>query len=162
HKICRPGDLVINTMWAWMAALGVAKQTGLVSPSYAVYRPLPESPLLPGYVDYLLRTQPYASEYLCLSTGIRASRLRMYPHQFLRIPLAGRRAEEQRAMLCFLAVKDRHIRRFIRNRRRLIELLNEQKHAIIDRAIKRGLDPNVRLKPFGIDWLGDVPEHWRI
>lgn len=53
------------------------------------------------------------------------------------------------------------ISRFIRNRRRMIEVLNEQKQAIINRAVTRGLDPNVRLKPSGIDWLGDVPEHWQ-
>jgi type I restriction enzyme S subunit len=54
------------------------------------------------------------------------------------------------------------VRRFIRNRRRLIEVLNEQKQAIINRAVTRGLAPNAPLKPSGIDWLGDVPGHWRI
>jgi type I restriction enzyme S subunit len=43
HKLCRPGDLVINTMWAWMGALGVAGVGGLVSPSYGVYRPIPKT-----------------------------------------------------------------------------------------------------------------------
>ena len=57
---------------------------------------------------------------------------------------------------------DRHINRLIRAKRRLIELLNEQKQAIIHQAVTRGLDPNVRLKPSGIDWLGDVPEHWDV
>ena len=58
HKICRPGDLVINTMWAWMGALGVSKQAGLVSPSYGVYRPVPDSALLSDYADVLLRASP--------------------------------------------------------------------------------------------------------
>jgi type I restriction enzyme S subunit len=57
---------------------------------------------------------------------------------------------------------DRHIARFIRNRRRLIEVLNEQKQAIINRAVTRGLDPNAPLKPSGVDWLGDIPEHWEV
>src|SRR6266571_3654882 len=68
HKLCRPGDLVINTMWAWMAALGVARQVGLVSPSYGVYRPLASNNLLPDYADRLLRTAAYASEYTRRST----------------------------------------------------------------------------------------------
>ena len=51
---------------------------------------------------------------------------------------------------------DTEVRRFIRNRRRLIGVLNEQKQAIINRAVTRGLDPNVPLKPSGIDWLGDI------
>lgn len=162
HKSCRPNDLVINTMWAWMAALGVARQIGLVSPSYAVYRPYDSSPLLPTFVDYLLRTHPYASEYLCHSTGIRPSRLRLYPERFLRIPIVCPPRDEQEAILRFLSVKDRLIRRFIRNRRRLIELLNEQKQAVISRAVTRGLGPNVPLKPSAIDWLGDIPEHWEV
>src|SRR4051794_40985825 len=62
HKLCQPGDLVINTMWAWMAAMGVAKHAGLVSPSYGVYRPSNDNKLLPEYTDHLLRSQSYASE----------------------------------------------------------------------------------------------------
>jgi len=69
---------------------------------------------------------------------------------------------EQRAIANFLDHHSQAVRRFIRNRRRLIEVLNEQKQAIIDRAITRGLDPGVRLKPSGIDWLGNVPEHWEV
>ena len=57
---------------------------------------------------------------------------------------------------------DGRIRRYIATKRRLIALLNEQKQAIIDRAVTRGLDSNVRLKPSGVEWLGDVPEHWEV
>jgi type I restriction enzyme S subunit len=69
---------------------------------------------------------------------------------------------EQDAIIRFLHDFDRNVRRFIRNRRRLIEVLNEQKQAIINRAVTRGLDPNVKLKPSGIEWLGDIPEHWDV
>ena len=57
---------------------------------------------------------------------------------------------------------DRRIRRYIRAKQKLIALLNEQKQAIIHQAVTRGLDPNVRLKPSGVAWLGDVPEHWEV
>lgn len=70
--------------------------------------------------------------------------------------------DEQDAIAAFLAHADRRINRFIHNKRRLIELLNEQKQAIINRAVTRGLDPNVRFKPSRIDWLGEVPEHWEV
>ena len=161
HKICRNGDLVINTMWAWMAAMGVAHQTGIVSPSYGVYRPHMASQYMPDYADHLLRTQPYVSEYICRSTGIRASRLRLYPEDFLDIPVVCPPREEQEAIVRFITEHSRLVSRFIRNRRRLIEVLKEQKQAIINRAVTRGLDPNVPLKPSGIEWLGDIPEHWR-
>src|SRR5690606_19132076 len=57
---------------------------------------------------------------------------------------------------------DRRIRRYIRAKQKLIKLLEEQKQAIIHRAVTRGLNPDVRLKPSGAEWLGDVPEHWEI
>jgi len=67
---------------------------------------------------------------------------------------------EQAAIVRFLDHADRRIRRHIRAKQKLIKLLEEQKLAIIHRAVTRGLDPNVRLKPSGVEWLGDVPEHW--
>jgi type I restriction enzyme S subunit len=95
HKLCRKDDLVVNTMWAWMGALGVAADTGIVSPAYAVYRPLRTSPLSSGYADLLLRSRPYIDEYTCRSTGIRSSRLRLYPDRFLTVPVLCPPPDEQ-------------------------------------------------------------------
>ena len=69
---------------------------------------------------------------------------------------------EQAAIVRFLDHVDRRIRRFIGAKQKLIKLLEEQKQVIIHRAVTRGLDPNVRLKPSGVGWLGDVPEHWEV
>jgi len=162
HKRCRPADLVINTMWAWMGALGVSRFEGIVSPSYAVYRRRGDNSMLSEYTDRLLRTPQYVSEYVSRSTGIRSSRLRLYPEQFLDIPIVQPPLDEQRQIESFLASMDRLSRRLIRAKRRQIELLNEQKQAIIHQAVTRGLDPDVPLKPSGVDWLGDVPAHWEI
>ena len=161
YKLCRPGDVVVNTMWAWMAALGVTKQIGLVSPSYGVYRPRGWA-FVPEFLDHLLRTPAYTSEYLVRSTGITASRLRLYPEQWLRIPLVCPPVDEQAAIVRFLDHADRRIRRYIRAKQKLIKLLEEQKQAIIHRAVTRGLDPNVRLKPSGVEWLGEVPADWEV
>lgn len=84
-------------------------------------------------------------------------------HEFLAnslIPLPP--LPEQAAIVRFLDHADRRIRRYIRAKQKLIKLLEEQKQAIIHRAVTRGLDPNVRLKPSGVEWLGDVPEHWEV
>jgi type I restriction enzyme S subunit len=70
--------------------------------------------------------------------------------------------EAQAAIVRFLDQADRKIRRYIRAKQNLIKLLEEQKQAIIHRAVTRGLDPNVRLKPSGVDWLGNVPAHWDV
>lgn len=69
---------------------------------------------------------------------------------------------EQAAIVRYLDHADRPIRRYIAAKRKQIALLNEQKQAIIKQAVTRGLDPNVRLKPSGVEWLGDVPEHWEV
>lgn len=160
HKICRPDDLVINTMWAFMAALGVAKQVGVVSPSYGVYRPRFKSILHPEYVDRLLRTEEYKAEYLRRSTGIHASRLRLYPEQFLCIPILCPSPDEQAAIVRFLDHADRRIRQYINTKRQLVALLNEQRLAVIDRAIRGVQDANVQLKQSSVAWLGEVPKSW--
>jgi len=162
HKICSPNDIAINTMWAFMGALGVAQQIGLVSPSYGVYRPIRSNGLSPEYIDRLLRIDGYKAEYMCRSTGINSSRLRLYPDEFLRIPLIRPPLPEQAAIVRFLDHVDRRVRRYVRAKRKLIALLEEQKQAIIHRAVTRGLDPDVSLKPSGVEWLGDVPAHWEV
>ncbi len=162
HKLCRPGDIVINTMWAWMGALGESRHTGIVSPAYGVYRLHREGAFALGYLDYLLRTRAYISEYICQLTGIRSSRLRLYPDKFLRIPLLQPPIEEQQSIVGYLRAQDHEIAKLIRGKRRLIELLNEQKQTLIHRAVTRGLNPDIPLKPSGVDWLGDVPAHWEV
>lgn len=162
HKLCRPGDLVINTMWAWMAAMGVARQVGVVSPSYGVYRPIDATLHISKYVDYLLRTQPYTSEFICLSKGIRPSRLRLYPEKFLGIPIVCPTHEEQEDILRFIGYHDQIFSRLIRNRRRLIEVLDEQKQDIISRIVTHGLDPDVPMHTTDIEWLDEIPDHWRM
>lgn len=161
HKRCREKDLVINTMWAWMGALGVSRYSGLVSPSYGVYRPL-NNKVEPPFLDALLRTGGYVGEYTTRSTGINSSRLRLYPERFLSLPILLPPSDEQIRISSFIRQFSVQIQKLIRAKRRVIELLNEQKQAIIQRAVTRGLDPNVRLKLSGVEWLGEIPAHWEI
>ena len=69
---------------------------------------------------------------------------------------------EQAAIVRYLDYVDRRIRRYVTAKERLVGLLEEEKQAVITRAVTRGLDPNVPLKPSGVEWLGDVPEHWDV
>jgi type I restriction enzyme S subunit len=161
-KLCRPGDIVINTLWAWMAALGASKHTGIVSPAYGVYRPHTPASFNPAYLDYLLRTHAYVAEYIGRSTGIRASRLRLYPSQFLDIPLIQPACDEQDQIVSYLRVQDANIGQFVRAKRAQITLLIEQKLRIIDEAVAQGVDSTVGFKSSGIDWIGKIPEHWSV
>ena len=161
-KLCQPGDIVINTLWAWMAALGASRHLGIVSPAYGVYRPHRADSFNPAYLDYVLRTRAYVAEYIGRSTGIRSSRLRLYPNQFLDIALLQPPRPEQDQIVAYLRAQDAHVARLIKAKRDLIGLLTEQKLRIIDHAVTRGINASVALKPSGIEWLGDVPLHWDV
>ena len=70
--------------------------------------------------------------------------------------------EEQAAIIRYLDDADQRIKAYVNAKVRLIALLEEERQAVIDQAVTRGLDPNVRMKPSGVEWLGDLPEHWEI
>ena len=140
YKICRPGDIVINTMWAYMAALGVARQEGLVSPSYGVYRPLYYESLNHDYIDLLLRTETYRTEYITRSTGITDSRLRLYPESFLRIPLLYPPLSEQATIVEHLDKTTTSIDTAIARARLQIELLEEYRTRLIADVVTGKLD----------------------
>ena len=162
YKVCRPGDIVVNTMWAWMAALGVSQHVGIVSSAYGVYRLRSTGQFEPRYLDYLLRTETYRAEYLRSSRGVTTSRLRLYPPDFLKIPFVQPPPDEQRLIVRFLDWHGGQTTKLIRAKRKLIALLNEQKQAIIHRAVTHGLDPNVKLRSSGVEWIGDIPDHWNV
>jgi len=159
YKVAKPGNLVSNIMLAWNGSLGIAPIEGVVSPAYCVYRICIGEP---WFFHHLLRSRAYKAEIKRRSRGVVDSRLRLYTEDFFRIPMLLPNLKEQQAIVRFVRNLDHQVRRFIRNRRRLIEVLNEQKQAIINRAVTRGLHPDVSLKPSGIDWLGDIPEHWDV
>ncbi len=160
YKLCWPGDLVINSLWAWMQGLGFSRYHGIISTAYSIYRPKIGRVLDFRYFDYLLRSVAYKWELRVRSKGIWRSRYQLKDDDFLAMPILVPGGDEQAQIARFLDWKTAQINRFIRNKQRLIELLKEQKQAIINQAVTRGLDPNVKLKPSGVEWLGDIPEHW--
>jgi len=149
HKLCRPGDLVVNTMWAWMAALGVSAHTGIISPAYAVYRPRSTEKLVGGYIDSLLRTRPYVSNILCRSTGVRASRLRLYPEEFFRLLIILPPAPEQQHILHSIATETAQLTTAITHLEREIELLRKYRTRLVADVVTGKLDvrPAARQLP---------------
>ena len=162
HKLCWPGDLVINSLWAWSRGLGVSRDHGIVSTAYGVYRTRDAGVLDPRFVHEVVRSTPFHWELRVRSKGVWTSRLQLTDESFLGAPFPLPPLPEQAAIVRFLDHADRRIRRYIRAKQKLVTLLEEQKQAIIHRAVTRGLDPNVCLKPSGVAWLGDVPEHWEV
>jgi len=159
YKTVRKGNLVINKMKAWQGSMGIACQNGIVSPAYFVYD-LDIADIQFGHT--LLRSKPYVALFGRVSDGVRIGQWDLSPAGMKRIPVVIPPLPEQTAIVRYLNYMDQRIRRYINAKKKLIALLNEQKQAIIHQAVTRGLDPNVRLKPSGVEWLGDVPEHWKV
>ncbi|MEX2553681.1 MAG: restriction endonuclease subunit S, partial [Actinomycetota bacterium] len=160
YKLVRPGDIAYNKMRAWQGALGVSQYRGIVSPAYVVQRP--RLAVESRYVHYLMRTPAFAKEAERWSYGITSDMWSLRPEHFRLIYSCLPPLPEQAAIARFLDYADRRIRRYIRAKQKLIKLLEEQKQAITHRAVTRGLDPDVRLKDSGVEWLGEVPEHWEV
>lgn len=154
------GDIAYNMMRMWQGAVGVAPVDGLVSPAYVVARPFAETDA--AYYAYLFRTSTYMREVDIFSRGIVPDRNRLYWESFKQMPSVYPPFVEQRLIARFLDWHGAQTAKLIRAKKRIIALLNEQKQAIIHRAVTRGLNPNVRLKPSGIPWLGDVPDGWEV
>ena len=96
----------------------------------------------------------------CMGRGITI--MHIYGNELKRLCVALPPLPEQRAIVRYLDYVNRRIRRYVGAKRKLVALLKEERQAVIDRAVSRGLDPDVRLKPSGVLWLGDVPEHWEV
>ena len=130
YKICEIGDIAANTMWMWAGAIGVSNYRGVISPSYNVYRQIHEN-YDSAYLDYLLRISPLVQCYESMSTGIRASRLRLYPQQFLSIRFPLPPMEEQKEIVSYLRDKCDRVEKLIAIKQQKIEKLQQYKKSLI-------------------------------
>jgi type I restriction enzyme S subunit len=129
YKICLAGDLVINTLWAWMGAMGVSSVDGIVSPAYNVYRL--GTRLDPGYVDLLVRIPLFAQEVIRYSKGVWSSRLRLYPEGFFEVSLPVPPLEEQRDIVNAVTSEIAKVDGLTSATSRSIALLKERRAALI-------------------------------
>jgi type I restriction enzyme S subunit len=156
----RRGDLVIHAMDAFAGAVGVSDVDGKGTPVYSVCEP--RSMVDAHYYAYVIREMARSQWIQALAKGIRERSTDFRFEGFGSQPVPVPPLPEQAAIVRFLDHAERRIRHYIRAKQRLIKLLEEQKRAIVHHAVTRGLDTQVRAKPSGIDWIGDVPEHWEI
>ena len=138
YKICRPGDIAANTMWTWQGAIGVSDYFGVISPSYNVYRQRHDT-YNPRYLDLLLREPRLVDVYYSLSTGIRPSRRRLYPDEFLTIRFPVPPRAEQDKIVRFLDAKTAAIDALAGIKRKQIDELHELRKTIINRAVTGGM-----------------------
>ena len=138
YKLCYPNDLVINTMWAWMGALGITQYHGIVSPSYHVY--CLTQPYIPDYLDLLYRTPAYICEITQYSKGIWSSRLRLYPDAFFDIFTITPPLDEQRQIVAHTKKATQSITNLIQELEVSIQKLQEYRTALISAAVTGKID----------------------
>ena len=159
YQVVDPGDIIIRPTdlqndWNTIR-VGLAQDRGIITSAYICFHT--RDPLTAEFAHLLLLGYDLKKVFYGMGSGLRQN---LDWSDFKRMPILLPPQDEQQAIVRFVRDLDKKVNRFIRNRRRLVEVLNEQKQAIINRAVTRGLDPNSPLKPSGIDWLGDIPEHW--
>ncbi|MBD2258616.1 restriction endonuclease subunit S [Pseudanabaena sp. FACHB-2040] len=162
YKICHEGDLIINTMWAWMGALGTSNELGICSPSYNVYMPQKGIPYNRRYFDYLFRIPNAVMEMTRNSKGIVSSRLRLYAKDFFQIEIVLPSLQEQEAIAHYLDTKTVQIDRKIDLLTQKAQRYEELKRSLINETVTRGLDKSVPMKDSEIEWIDEIPEHWEI
>jgi type I restriction enzyme S subunit len=161
YKLCWENDLVINSLWAWQTGLGFSPYHGIISTAYSVFR-LKNSDNNYKYFHYLLRGIDFQWELQVRSKGIWRSRYQLSDNEFFDSPMILPPRSEQDQIVRYLDGKVSMIYKYIKGKKRQIELLKERKQALINRAVTKGLDPKVPMKDSSIEWLGKIPAHWEV
>ena len=161
RRVVRAGDTIVSTVRTYLKAVWFADKTDedlICSTGFAVLTP--QQKTAPQFVKYLAQSNSFTDHVTAESVGIA------YPaiaeSKLTSFHVCFPPFLEQAAIVRYLDYVDRRIRRYVSAKERLIGLLEEEKQAVIHRAVTRGLDPNVPLKPSGVEWLGDVPAHWEV
>ncbi|MBB4239151.1 restriction endonuclease subunit S [Rhizobium esperanzae] len=154
------GDFVINSRSDRKGSSGIAGQNGSVSLINIVLTPLAE--IRPRFAHYLLRSAAFQEEFYRYGKGIVADLWSTNYSDMKAITLAVPPPLEQSAIAGFLDNETAKIDALVEEQKRLIELLKEKRQAVISRAVTKGLNPDARMRDSGIEWLGEVPEHWEV
>lgn len=172
YKLAYKDDLVFNSMNMIVGAVGVSNYFGCVSPVYYTYYSELNHAHTTKFYEYLFRCKTVQRVLFSLGRGLIAIdrgegkyntlRLKVSRDDLRSLRLPFPNLSEQTAIARFLDFKLSKIDRFIRKKKQLIKLLNEQKAGIINHAVTKGIDPNAKMKPSGIEWLGKIPEHWEV
>lgn len=157
-KLCETGDLVLNRLKAHLGVFAHASIPGVISPDYTVFRSIGDIEV--RYFEHLYKTPAYKAELLKRTKGIVEGFWRLYSDEFYDVRVVVPPKEEQSKILAFIESYDRRVRHLIRNKRQLMGLLTEQKQAVINQVITRGLNLNAPMKPTNIDWMPEIPAHW--
>ncbi len=157
-KLVEPGDFVIS-LRSFQGGIEYAYFRGIISPAYTLM--IPQSRILPGYYRHLAKSKAFISLLRNCVTGIREGQNINYD-LLKRTPIPIPPHHEQQQISRYLDWQSSKINKFIKAKKKLISLLKEQKQNIINEAVTKGINPDVKMKDSGVEWLGEIPEHWNI
>lgn len=160
YKYVQKGDLVINKMKAWQGSLGVSKYEGIVSPAYYIYK-FHDDSFDGKFFHYLIRGC-YKDEFRRISGGIREGQWDLSAEKFENTMIIIPPIPEQHRIADFLDSKCSEIDNLIENLRARVESAKEYKKAVITEAVTKGLDKDAKMKDSGVEWIGEIPEGWKI
>jgi type I restriction enzyme, S subunit len=160
YKKIEKGQFGMNKMKAWQGSYGVSKYTGIVSPAYFVFNFT--KTINTEFFNWAIRSKLYVSYFGSASDGVRIGQWDLSKVRMKNIPFLLPPEREQIAIANFLEQKTAQINEAIAIKEKQIELLKERKQIIIQEAVTRGLNPNVPMKDSGVDWIGEIPEHWGV
>jgi type I restriction enzyme S subunit len=158
----RKGDLVIHAMDAFAGAIGVSDSDGKSTPVYSACTERFINTVNHYYYAYFLRSLALNGVILSLAKGIRERSTDFRFGDFGELILTFPPLPEQTAIANFLDDKTTKIDQAIAQKEKMIALLKERKQIIIQNSVTKGLDPNVKMKDSGVEWIGEIPEHWEI
>lgn len=157
-KLVRKGDFVIS-LRSFQGGIEYAHYQGIISAAYTILAL--NMGINADYMKYLLKSYDFIQLLQTCVTGIREGQNINYAllrKNYIALPSLA----EQRAIVSFLDTELGKIDTYMDKEQQLIERLKELKQSLIARAVTHGIDPNVKMKPSGIDWIGEIPEHWKV
>jgi len=157
-KFIQKGDFAIS-LRSFEGGLEYCYHDGIISPAYTVLKK--KKKLIDGYYKYIFKSKSFISEIQTSVVGIREGKNISYfelSYSLLPIPPLS----EQSTIAQFLDYKTAKIDQAIAQKQKMIVLLKERKQILIQNAVTKGLNPHIKLKNSGIDWIGEIPEHWEV
>lgn len=160
YQLVEVNDFVMNNQQAWRGSVGVSPYKGIVSPAYLIFS-FNKKICAPKFFKYFLRDKGVVDQFMIASMSVGTIQRQVKWHLLKTIQLSIPSLIEQNTIANFLDTETTRIDNLIAKQEKLIELLEEQRKSIISHAVTKGLNPNAPMKDSGVEWLGEVPEHWQ-
>lgn len=161
YWIVKKGDIIVNKLLAWMGAIGLSEYDGVTSPAYDILRKSNKE-VDERFYTYLFRIEKSQAIFKKHSRGIMDVRLRLYFDKFGAIPVPFPPLSEQKKIAKYLDTKTAQIDKKIDLLTQKASLYSNLKQSLINEIVTRGLDKTVPIKDSGIEWIGEIPEHWEV